>query len=161
VATTSKGNWIVGTQALHGNPYDGHTLGGAIRQVERLTGQTPEDVMVDQGYRGHGYAGSAIVHVVRTIPKRATRAMKRMLRRRAAIEPTIGHLKSDNRMNRNYLTGREGDKINAVLSAAGYNFRKLLRWLVFAPMFWLRCLLTARFNVEIGLHRAPLRILLA
>ncbi len=113
VATTSKSNWIVGTQALHGNPYDGHTLGGAIQQVERLTGRTPEDVMVDQGYRGHGYGGAAIVHVIRTIPKRATRAMRRMLKRRAAIEPTIGHLKSDNRMNRNYLTGREGDKINA------------------------------------------------
>jgi IS5 family transposase len=161
VATTSKSNWIVGTQALDGNPYDGHTLGGAIGQVERLTGQTPRDVMVDQGYRGHGYAGSSIVHVVRTIPKRATRAMKRMLRRRAAIEPTIGHLKSDNRLNRNYLTGREGDKINAVLSAAGYNLRKLLRWLVFAPMFWLRWLLTAKLSVEIGLRRAPLPIMRA
>ena len=103
VATTSKSNWIVGAQALHGNPYDGHTLGGAIRQVERLTGHSPHDVMVDQGYRGHGYAGSASVHVVRSIPKRATRALRRMLKRRAAIEPTIGHLKSDNRLNRNYL----------------------------------------------------------
>ena len=55
VATTSKSNWIVGTHALHGNPYDGHTLRGAIGQVEQLTGRTPEDVMVDQGYRGHGY----------------------------------------------------------------------------------------------------------
>ena len=161
LATTSKSNWIVGTQALHGNPYDGHTLGGALGQVERLTGHTPEDVMVDQGYRGHGYAGSAIVHVVRTIPKRATRAMRRMLKRRAAIEPTIGHMKSDNRMNRNYLTGQIGDKINAVLAAAGYNFRKLLRWLVFAPIFWLRWLLTVRLNVEIGHRRPPLRIVLA
>jgi transposase, IS5 family len=161
VAATSKSNWIVGTQALHDNPYDGHTLGGAIGQVERLTGQAPGDVMVDQGYRGHGYAGSAIVHVVRTIPKRATRALRRMLRRRAAIEPTIGHLKNGNRMNRNYLTGREGDRINALLSAAGYNFRKLLRWLVFAPMFWLRWLLTASLNAEIALRRAPLPIMIA
>jgi transposase, IS5 family len=157
VAATSKNNWIVGTHALHGNPYDGHTLGGAIKQVERLTGQTPQDVMVDQGYRGHGYEGAACVHVVRTIPKRATRAVRRMLKRRAAIEPTIGHLKSDNRMNRNYLTGREGDKINALLSAAGYNLRKLLRWVVFAPMFWLRWLLTATLNVEIEFRRAPFR----
>jgi IS5 family transposase len=153
VATTSKSNWIVGVEALHGNPYDGHTLSGAIRQVERLTGQTPNDVMVDQGYRGHGYGGSAIVHVVRTIPKRATRALKRMLRRRAAIEPTIGHLKSDNRMNRNYLAGQVGDKINAVLSAAGYNLRKLLRWLVFAPMFWLTCWLNYTLTLEIGLRQ--------
>lgn len=155
VATTSNSNWVVGTQALHGNPFDGHTLGGAIQQVERFTGQTPQDVMVDQGYRGHGYEGLAIVHVVRTIPKRATRALRRMLKRRAAIEPTIGHLKSDNRLNRNYLTGQEGDKINAVLSAAGYNFRKLLRWVVFAPIFWLGPRLAVRLTAEITLPRAP------
>jgi transposase, IS5 family len=155
VVTTSKSNWIVGVEALHGNPYDGHTLSGAIGQVERLTGQTPNAVMVDQGYRGHGYGGSAIVHVVRMIPKRATRALKRMLRRRAAIEPTIGHLKSDNRLNRNYLTGQVGDKINAVLSAAGYNLRKLLRWLVFAPMFWLPCRLNTVLTVEIALRHVP------
>jgi transposase, IS5 family len=156
VAITSNSNWIVGTQALHGNPYDGHTLSGAIEQVERLTGRTPGDVMVDQGYRGHGYAGSAIVHVVRTIPKRATKAMRRMLKRRAAIEPTIGHMKSDNRMNRNYLTGQDGDKINAVLSAAGYNLRKLLRWLVFAPIFWLAWWLKSMRAVNIGRRPAPL-----
>ena len=62
-----------------------------------------------------------------------------MLKRRAAIEPTIGHLKSDNRLDRNYLIGPEGDKINALLSAAGYNLRKLLRWIVYAPIFWLTC----------------------
>jgi IS5 family transposase len=161
VATTSKSNWIVGAHALHGNPYDGHTLGGAIGQVERLTGHALHDVMVDQGYRGHGYEGSASVHVVRSIPKRATRALRRMLKRRAAIEPTIGHLKSDNRMNRNYLSGREGDKINTLLSAAGYNLRKLLRWVVFAPIFWLWRRLAARIHVEIRLRHAPLPLLLA
>lgn len=155
VATTSKSNWIVGTHALHGNPYDGHTLGGALQQVERLTGHTPDGVMVDQGYRGHGYEGSAIVHVVRSIPKRATRALRRMLKRRAAIEPTIGHLKSDNRMDRNYLTGREGDKINALLSAAGYNLRKLLRCVVFAPIFWLMGRLKTMLASEIDLRTAP------
>jgi IS5 family transposase len=161
VATTSKNNWIVGTHALHGNPYDGHTLCGAIRQVERLTGRVPDDVMVDQGYRGHGYIGSASVHVVRTIPKRATRALRRMLKRRAAIEPTIGHLKSDNRLDRNYLTGREGDKINALLSAAGYNLRKLLRWLVLALIFWLMCWPTAFLNVGLGRSRERLSPALA
>ena len=161
VATTSKNNWIVGAHALHGNPYDGHTLGGAIRQVERLTGHSPHDVMVDQGYRGHGYAGSASVHVVRSIPKRATRALRRMLKRRAAIEPTIGHLKSDNRLDRNYLTGRAGDRINAVLSAAGYNLRKLLRWVVFAPIFWLTWWLKAFLNAKLGCRREGLSPALA
>jgi transposase, IS5 family len=157
VATTSKSNWIVGTHALHGNPYDGHTLSGAIQQVERLTGCVPADVMVDQGYRGHDYEGSANVHVVRSIPKRATRALRRMLKRRAAIEPTIGHLKSDNRLDRNYLTGTEGDKINALLSAAGYNLRKLLRWVVFAPIFWLTRWLNVSLDVVIGFRRASSR----
>jgi transposase, IS5 family len=156
VATTSKSNWIVGAHALHGNPYDGHTLGGAIEQVERLSGHTPDDVMVDQGYRGHGYEGAASVHVVRTIPKRASRALRRMLKRRAAIEPTIGHMKSDNRMSRNYLTGREGDRINALLSAAGYNLRKLLRWIVFAPNFWLWRRLTNKLAAESALRRTIL-----
>jgi transposase, IS5 family len=51
------------------------------------------------------------------------------MRRRAAVEPVIGHLKSDHRMDRNYLKGREGDRANAVLAATGYNFALLLRWL--------------------------------
>jgi IS5 family transposase len=156
VAATSKSNWIVGAHALHGNPYDGHTLRGAITQVERLTGHSPQDVMVDQGYRGHGYEGASRVHVVRAIPKRATRAVRRMLKRRAAIEPTIGHMKSDNRMNRNYLTGREGDKINTLLSAAGYNLRKLLRWVVFAPVFWLWHRLAVKLAAENVLRRTTI-----
>ncbi len=156
VATTSRSNWILGAHALHGNPYDGHTLSGALQQVERLTGHTPDDVMVDQGYRGHGYDGSATVHVVGTISKRATRALRRMLKRRAAIEPTIGHLKSGNRMDRNDLTGQEGDKINALLSAAGYNLRKLLRWVVFAPTLSLCCRLTARSFAQPTHYRTAL-----
>jgi IS5 family transposase len=150
IATTSKSNWIVGAHALHGNPYDGHTLDGAIAQIERLTKQTPDDVIVDQGYRGHGYEGSATVHVVRTIPKRATRAVRRMLKRRAAVEPTIGHLKSDNRLSRNHLTGKTGDQINTLLAAAGYNLRKLLRWVVFSLFFGIFGRLKALLDIELG-----------
>jgi len=154
VATTSKSNWIVGAHALDGNPYDGHTLAGAIEQIERLTKKTPDDVVVDKGYQGHNYLGAATVHVVRTIPKRATRTMRRMLKRRAAVEPTVGHLKSDNRLSRNHLTGKLGDQINTLLAAAGYNLRKLLRWIVFS----LVCLLVRRFKerltAQIALYRA-------
>jgi Transposase DDE domain len=60
--------------------------------------------------------------------RRVTKAIRREMRRRAAIEPVIGHLKEDHRMGRNYLTGRDGDRFNAVLAAAGYNFSLLLRW---------------------------------
>ncbi len=156
IATTSKSNWIVGAHALDGNPYDGHTLEGAIAQIERLTNKTPEDVMVDKGYQGHGYEGSACVHVVRTIPKRATRAVRRMLKRRAAVEPTIGHLKSDNRLSRNHLAGKTGDQINTLLAAAGYNLRKLLRWIVFSPVLALFEWLEAVLNYNSPLKRHPL-----
>jgi IS5 family transposase len=161
IATTSNHNWIVGAHALHGNPYDGHTLEDAIAQVERLTGKTPNDVIVDQGYRGHGYKGSATVHVVRTIPKRATRAVRRMLKRRAAVEPTIGHLKSDNRLCRNHLTGKTGDQINTLLAAAGYNLRKLLRWIVFSFIFGVIKRFQAVLDVPIGLRHALNRIAIA
>jgi len=135
--TTSKNNWIVGAQALHGNPYDGHTLAGALAQSERMTGVPIQAAVVDQGYRGHQLVGDTKVHVVRTIPRKAKRALKRLLRRRSSIEPTIGHLKSDNRLQRNHLVGKEGDRINAVLAAAGYNLRKLLRGLSPALRNWL------------------------
>ena len=152
VATTSKNNWIVGAHALDGNPYDGHTLEGAIQQIERLTKKTPDDVIVDKGYQGHGYEGSATVHVVRTIPKRATRAVRRMLKRRAAVEPTIGHLKSDNRLSRNHLAGKTGDQINTLLAAAGYNLRKLLRWIVFLNFFglieWLQAVMQPKNDCQ-------------
>ncbi len=76
-----------------------------------------------------------------------------MLKRRAAIEPTIGDLKSDNRLDRNYLTGQVGDKIDAVLSAAGYNLHKLLRWIVLAPIFSLTWRLKAFLNAKLGRRR--------
>jgi IS5 family transposase len=61
--------------------------------------------------------------------RRMTPAIKREKRRRSAVEPVIGHIKNGHRMNRNYLAGPQGDAINAVLAAAGYNFRLLLNWL--------------------------------
>lgn len=161
IATTSKNNWIVGAHALHGNPYDGHTLAGAIQQIERLTNRAPSDVIVDKGYQGHNYTGTAQVHVVRTIPKRATRTQRRMLKRRAAVEPTIGHLKSDNRLSRNHLTGKAGDKINTLLAAAGYNLRKLLRWIVFSPFLALLQRLEAILRREIGRQTAPINLPIA
>ncbi|MGI9457263.1 MAG: IS5 family transposase [Aeoliella sp.] len=157
VATTSKSNWIVGAHALHDNPYDGHTLKGAIAQIERLTGRAPSDVVVDQGYRGHNYVGDATVHVVRTIPKKATRAVRRMLKRRAAVEPTIGHLKSDNRMSRNHLTGKAGDRINTLLASAGYNLRKLLRWIVFSLFLRLFAWFQVVTQPETGHHDSSTR----
>jgi len=127
MATTSKGNWVVGIQAFPGNPYDGHTLKMTLEQMERLTGKQAKEVYVDKGYRGHGYTGDTQVHIVGTRKvKNMTRTFRKWLKRRNAIEPIFGHLKSDNRMSRNYLKGQEGDQINAILSGCGFNMRKLL-----------------------------------
>jgi IS5 family transposase len=65
----------------------------------------------------------------------------RWFKRRSAVEPVIGHMKQDHRMDRNYLKGTEGDKINAILAACGFNLRKLLRallWLIFKELAWLK-----------------------
>jgi transposase, IS5 family len=60
-----------------------------------------------------------------------TPEIKRQMRRRSAIEPVIGHLKAEHRMDRNYLAHRAGDAANAALAAAGYNFSLFIRWLRF------------------------------
>jgi transposase, IS5 family len=127
VALTNERNWIVGVQALHGNPYDGHTLAGAIEQVERVIGRSVMETFVDQGYRGHDYTGAAQVHITgRKGPEPAGPALRKRKKRRSAVEPKIGHLKSDNRMGRNFLKGERGDRINALLAGVGANLRKLL-----------------------------------
>ena len=125
--TTSKDNWVVSAQSLD-NPYDGHTLDNALNHVTRLTGITPQDAYCDMGYRGHGLKGKTKIHLVGKIPKKATKSLRRWMKRRAAVEPIIGHLKSDYRLNRNYLKGKAGDAANVILAAAAYNMAKLLAW---------------------------------
>ena len=126
MAATSRGGWFVGAQALHGNPYDGHTLSDALAQVSRIAG-IPEHIFVDMGYRKHGYHGEAEVHVDRRRRGSTARSLWKWMKRRAAVEPGIGHLKSEHRMDRNRLKGKDGDCFNAILSAAGMNFQKLLK----------------------------------
>ena len=125
VAATSRDNWIVGIQAHHGNPYDGHTLTGVLSQVERMTGSEVKEAYCDRGYRGHKHSGETVVHIAGT-KRRMSRTLRKWLKRRCAIEPIIGHLKSDGRLGRNYLKGKVGDKINALLCGSGANIRKLI-----------------------------------
>ena len=129
VATTSVGCWFVGALAFAGNPYDGHTLDKTIAQVRRIS-RRPQEVFVDRGYRGHDYSGDATVHVDKQRRGRTSRSLWRWMKRRSAIEPSIGHLKQEHRMDRNRLKGIIGDQINAILSAAGMNFKKLMRFIM-------------------------------
>ena len=96
---------------------------------------TPEHAYCDMGYRGHGIKENTQIHLVGKIPKRATKALRKWMKRRAAVEPIIGHLKSDYLLNRNYLKGKAGDRANVVLAAAAYNMAKLLAWFYWPKYF--------------------------
>ena len=139
VASTSRDNWIVGIKAHHGNPYDGHTLNDILLQTERMTGNSVKEAFCDCGYRGHNYLGDTIVHIAGA-KHNLSRSLRKWIRRRSAIEPVIGHLKSDNRMDRNYLLGIVGDNINALLCGCGANIRKLIA-AFFLPLLFLSAFL--------------------
>ena len=126
-ARAPGGQFVLHIKALHGRPYDGHTLNQALKGTEDWTGIEIERAFVDMGYRGHDYPKK--YRVFRSGQKRGvTPQIKRELKRRAAVEPVIGHMKEDGLLGRNYLKGQDGDRINAVLAGAGQNFRLLLNW---------------------------------
>jgi transposase, IS5 family len=134
VATTLKrskgGQFAIHAQALPGNPYDGHTLAKVIPAIQQLIGNKIERLHADAGYRGHNAPPEYHFKVYTSKQKRrVTPQIKREMRRRAAVEPVIGHLKNEHRMDRNHLHHRAGDANNPILAAVGYNFSLLLRWL--------------------------------
>jgi IS5 family transposase len=154
VAVTSRGGWLVGAKSFATNPYDGHTLGAQLQQVDNLIGGRVSEVHVDMGYRGHDYTGRATVHVDKRRRGRTPRTLWRWMKRRAAVEPSIGHLKAEHRLERNRLKGVAGDALNAILSAAAMNFQKLLGafWRIVLPRLiricgWLPAL-QERFHVQ-------------
>ena len=127
-ACAPSGQFVLHAKTLPGNPYDGHTLGSIIDATEKLTGCAIERAYVDKGYRGHDTANPRRVFI--SGQKRGVfGVIERELRRRSAIEPVIGHMKTDGHLGRCYLKGREGDAANVVLSAIGHNLRRVLAWL--------------------------------
>jgi len=127
ITSTLKGNLILGARSFPNNPYDGHTLAEQLEQASILSNSTIKDVYVDLGYRGVDQQNPNVSIKHRGKYKRLNEKERRLLKRRQAIEPIIGHLKADHRMNRCHLKGAQGDAIHAVLCAAGYNIRWLLR----------------------------------
>ncbi len=125
VATTSRGGWMLGAMSLPGNPYDGHTLDQQLTQMRRVLGRHMHDVHVDMSYRGHNHNGTENVHVDKRSRGRTPKNLWKWMRRRAAVETTIRHMKSEHRLERNRLKDTVGDAINAILSAAAMNFQKL------------------------------------
>jgi transposase, IS5 family len=127
-ARAPGGQFVLHAKALPGNPYDGHTLREVIEDTQKLTGCPIERGYVDKGYRGHNTENPRRIFI--SGQKRGVfGVIKRELRRRSAIEPVIGHMKAEGQLGRCYLKGRAGDAANAILSAVGYNFRRILAWL--------------------------------
>ena len=110
------GQFVLHAKALHGNPYDGHTLGPVIAETERLTGVEVKRAHVDKGYRGHNHPKKLRVWISGQV-RGVTRTIRREMRRRAAVEPVIGHLKAEHRMERNYLKGLRSNRPKARATA--------------------------------------------
>ena len=168
IATTLRGSLIVGARAFEGNPYDGHTLAEQIEQATILmqdSGAKPSTAWVDLGYRGVDADNPDIEIKHRGKKTRLTELEVRTLKRRQAIEPVIGHLKSDHRMGRCHLNGVLGDKLYAVLCAAVYNIRWLMRMIAKKGLRASLCLLRAVAAITVRgeqrlrflWHVAPLR----
>jgi IS5 family transposase len=146
------GQFVAHVAALPGNPYDGHTLATVIPAMEAMVGNTIERAITDAEYRGHNAPPDYKFKAYTAGQKRRiTPQIKRDMKRRSAVEPVIGHLKTEHRMGRNHLAHSAGDAINAVLAAVGYNFRLLLSCL----RLLLRAILVAllgRFMLQFALR---------
>lgn len=138
-ARTKAGMFVVHADALHGNPFDGHTLGKVLSETHALTGVAPTHVYVDKGYKGHKQNRFTFDPQTRQTTRPPWRVfmsgrktlkprLKKELKRRSAVEPVIGHMKQQYRMGRNFLKGRKGDRFNVKAAAVGYNFKRLIKW---------------------------------
>lgn len=139
IAMTKDSGVIVGALSHPDNIYDGHTLDEVMEMVSAVLDQPPSHLIVDRGYRGRKWVEEAEVCVPnrsnQTQTKHHKAQARKRFRRRAAIEPVIGHLKHDFRMARNYLKGKLGDQINVMMAACAWNMKKWMRESLFA---WIR-----------------------
>ena len=142
LAVTHKQGLMVGAKSFPGNPYDGHTLAHQLDQTNELlkdVGVKPTTAIVDLGFRGIDQEVAPVQVIHRGKYKTLTALQRRWLKRRQAIEPMIGHTKSDNRMDRCWLQGSVGDALHALSCAAGYNIRWLMRAIVRLGTGWSSC----------------------
>ena len=130
-----------------------------IPEIEAQIGASLSRIVADRGYRGHNAPPDHRFKVYISGQKRGvTEAIKRDLRRRSAVEPVIGHAKTEHRMGRNFLKGTHGDVANAMLAAAGYNFRRLLAWLAALWLVFIMALLVRRLGSRPRAARRPLSL---
>ena len=128
LVTTMKSNIIIGVAAHQKNEHDSKTLEAALESANKHRTKPIIEAICDRGYRGKKEVDGTVICIPDSPKKRDTKYQKeqkrKKFRRRAAIEPIIGHVKSDHRMQRNYLKGFVGDEINLLLAATAFNLKK-------------------------------------
>ncbi len=134
IITTSKRLIITAVKSFMGNPHDSKTIEPLLDQMQSNLNYVLQEVVYDRGGKGVKQIGSTRISTPDYRPlKRDTeyqkRSKRKKFRRRAAIEPVIGHLKTDFRMNQNYLWGEDSPQINAFLTATGWNIKKMMKQL--------------------------------
>jgi len=154
ITTTRDSGIIIGALAFEKNMFDGHTVPGVLVQINRLIKRVPATGIGDRGYRGKSKVKDTQIVTPKPARKNASKEAialaRKRFRRRAGIEPVIGHLKSDHRLKRNFLKGFEGDQINLLMAAAAFNFKKWLRAAIFWPQY-LKLILQAliqKYNLQ-------------
>jgi IS5 family transposase len=134
IVTTAKSLIITGVKAFFGNPNDSKTIDPLLEQMQKNEFSLPSELIYDRGGQGAGKIKGVKVLIPGKPLKKDTAYIKQIkrkkFRRRAAIEPVIGHLKTDFRMQQNYLHGEDGPQINAFMSASGWNLKKLMKKLI-------------------------------
>lgn len=134
ISVTENTGVIVGVLSYEDNIYDGHTLPDVIEQYKTIFNKPPKEITTDRGYRGQTQIGETIINIPKPfndkiLNKYQQAKLRKQFRRRAAIEPVIGHLKSDYRVARNFYKGIKGDAINILLAAAAFNFKRMMnKW---------------------------------
>jgi transposase, IS5 family len=130
IITTKKSGVIIGALNIAENDYDAHTVDPALEQQQRLTGITLKRAFMDRGYKGIKEVRGTKIEIPKTFNKQLSnyeqQQLKKGFKRRAAIEPKIGHLKQDHRLSRNFYKGIKGDNINVMLAAAAMNFKRMM-----------------------------------
>ena len=155
ITTTRDSNIVIGALAFESNVFDGHTIPDVLAQVKRLIDRVPVIGIADRGYRGKSKVNGTQIVTPKPPRKNASKETmalaRKRFRRRAGIEPVIGHLKSDHRLKRNFLKGFTGDQINLLMAAAAFNFKKWMREALFWPYYCQRLLqvLFSRMNLQV------------
>lgn len=141
IITTKNTGVIIGAINIERNVHDSKTLQPALEQQQRLSGIMLKNNFVDRGYRGvKEVLGTKIIIPDKPGKNRTAYdklRLKKAFKRRAAIEPKIGHLKQDHRLSRNFYSGIKGDNINVMLAASAMNFKRMINKWKLNPLLFL------------------------